>query len=51
MVHTYQLHVSAGILAIFRLYSTYKAPVQYTIYVECMGDRISFTVVGGINKI
>jgi hypothetical protein len=33
VVHTYQLHVSAIILTIFRLYLTYKAPIQYTIYV------------------
>ena len=29
VVHTYELHVSTGILAIFRLYSTYKAHIHY----------------------
>jgi len=43
----YQLHVSTGILAIFRLYSAYKAPIQYTIYVECMGVEISLTMIEG----
>jgi len=47
VVHTYQLHVSASILAIFRLYLTYKTPIQNTIYVECLGDEISLKMVVG----
>jgi len=47
--HTYQLHVSAGILAIFRLYSTYKAPIQYMWSV--WGTRSRLQWLGGVNKL
>jgi hypothetical protein len=40
----YQLHVSASILAIIRLYSSYQVTIQYA----WGGDKISFTILGGI---
>jgi len=50
VVHTHQLHVSAGILAIFRLYSTYKAPTQYTIYVEIAVPILRLIEVPPVNN-
>ena len=47
----YQLHVSASILAMVRLYSTYEVTIQYawcTLGVGVGGDEILFTILGGI---